>query len=134
MCVIERERSQCTNCVFFEQFPSQYCCCLLTGPLFIMNLEKVSDEEKLQICRKYFIGGFFCLPFLWLVNSLWFFREAFLTKNANPMLRRYVGVSIVGTIIWTGVVILWTSVFQTQRSHWLPFSDYISVTIPVGQE
>ncbi|NXO00340.1 PEN2 secretase, partial [Rhinopomastus cyanomelas] len=42
-----------------------------------MNLERVSNEEKLELCRKYYLGGFLLLPFLWLVNVLWFFREAF---------------------------------------------------------
>ncbi|NWZ16906.1 PEN2 secretase, partial [Agelaius phoeniceus] len=43
-----------------------------------MNLERISNEEKLQLCRKYYLGGFLLLPFLWLVNVLWFFRDAFL--------------------------------------------------------
>uniref|UniRef100_A0A8D2M2H8 Gamma-secretase subunit PEN-2 n=1 Tax=Zonotrichia albicollis TaxID=44394 RepID=A0A8D2M2H8_ZONAL len=43
-----------------------------------MNLERVSNEEKLQLCRKYYLGGFLLLPFLWLVNVVWFFRPAFL--------------------------------------------------------
>uniref|UniRef100_A0A2K5E4T6 Gamma-secretase subunit PEN-2 n=1 Tax=Aotus nancymaae TaxID=37293 RepID=A0A2K5E4T6_AOTNA len=43
-----------------------------------MNLERVSNEEKLNLCRKYYLGGFAFLPFLWLVNIFWFFREAFL--------------------------------------------------------
>ncbi|NXH16103.1 PEN2 secretase, partial [Bucco capensis] len=42
-----------------------------------MNLERVSNEAKLELCRKYYLGGFALLPFLWLVNVLWFFREAF---------------------------------------------------------
>lgn len=42
-----------------------------------MNLERVPNEEKLQLCRKYYLGGFALLPFLWLVNVTWFFKEAF---------------------------------------------------------
>ncbi|TKC45922.1 hypothetical protein EI555_005182 [Monodon monoceros] len=48
------------------------------GPSATMNLERVSNEEKLNLCRKYYLGGFAFLPFLWLVNIFWFFREAFL--------------------------------------------------------
>lgn len=83
-----------------------------------MNLERVPNEEKLNLCRKYYLGksvkilmncvplyiehvqftnidsilsffflcvksclyptgGFAFLPFLWLVNVVWFFKEAF---------------------------------------------------------
>ena len=97
-----------------------------------MDLNKASEEEKVTICRKYFIGGFFLLPFFWLVNSLWFFREAFLRKDANPKIRRYVGGSMIGTLVWTAVLIVWTVVFQTQRAKWLPFVDYITLTVPNG--
>ncbi|KYO39349.1 gamma-secretase subunit PEN-2 isoform A [Alligator mississippiensis] len=31
-----------------------------------MNLERVPNEEKLNLCRKYYLGGFALLPFLWL--------------------------------------------------------------------
>lgn len=97
-----------------------------------MDLSKASEEEKLKICRKYFIGGFFLLPFFWLVNSVWFFREAFMRKDANPKIRRYVGGSMIGTLVWTTVLIVWTVVFQTQRARWLPFVDYITITVPDG--
>ena len=99
---------------------------------FAMDLSKASEEEKLRICRKYFIGGFFLLPFFWLVNSMWFFREAFMKKNPNPKIRRYVGGSMIGTLVWTTVLIVWTVVFQTQRAKWLPFVDYITLTVPDG--
>ena len=97
-----------------------------------MDLSKAKDEEMLEICRKYFIGGFFILPFLWLVNSVWFFKEAFIRKDSNPKIRRYVGGSIIGTVVWTAVLIVWTVVFQTQRSKWLPAVDYITITLPSG--
>uniref|UniRef100_A0A8C2WEH7 Gamma-secretase subunit PEN-2 n=1 Tax=Cyclopterus lumpus TaxID=8103 RepID=A0A8C2WEH7_CYCLU len=43
-----------------------------------MNLERVPNEEKLTLCRKYYLGGYAFLPFLWLVNVVWFFKEAFM--------------------------------------------------------
>ncbi|KRZ97557.1 RNA exonuclease 1 -like protein [Trichinella sp. T8] len=45
-----------------------------------MNLEKISDKDKLRLCRIYFYGGFGMLPLLWIVNSMWFFYQAFLRK------------------------------------------------------
>ncbi|XP_078286406.1 gamma-secretase subunit PEN-2 [Rhinoraja longicauda] len=52
-----------------------------------MNLERVSNEEKLNLCRKYYLGGFALLPFLWLVNSVWFFREAFTKPQFNEQVQ-----------------------------------------------
>lgn len=72
-----------------------------------MDLRRVKDDYKLELCRKYYIGefitnarskldygcplitlesmdvlfisgGFALLPFLWFVNSVWFFKEAFI--------------------------------------------------------
>lgn len=97
-----------------------------------MNLGKVKEEEKIAISRKYFVGGFFFLPLLWIVNSVWFFKEAF-KKNGNQLIRRYVMGSILGTTIWIAIVVLWTSIFQTQRPKWGAFADYISLTVPYGK-
>ena len=98
-----------------------------------MNLDKVSQEEKVKICKKYFKIGCFLLPFVWLVNIVWFFKEAFLKKPSDPTIRRYVGASIIGTVIWTAGVIVWTVVYQTQRASWGVGGDYISVIVPIGR-
>lgn len=61
-----------------------------------MDLAKVPGERKLYLCQWYFRGnlisrfayqfcnfffvivaGFAFLPFLWAVNAIWFFPEAF---------------------------------------------------------
>lgn len=97
-----------------------------------MNLEKVSEEEKVAISRKYFIGGFFFLPFLWLVNGAWFLKDAF-KRNGNHLIRRYVAGSIMGTVVWVAIVVVWISVYQTQRANWGSFADYISLTVPYGK-
>ena len=75
----------------------------------------MKNEDKLELCRKYwlgwfknyiflqtiimiqkiasivvyicyiflffFSGGFAFLPFLWFINSIWFFRDAFLAES-----------------------------------------------------
>ena len=97
-----------------------------------MNLEKASEEEKVSVSRKYFIGGFFFLPVLWLVNCVWFLKEA-LKKNGNQMIRRYVAWSMLGTLIWIAVIVTWVSVYQTKRASWGAFGDYISLTVPYGK-
>ncbi|KAJ8967026.1 hypothetical protein NQ314_003143 [Rhamnusium bicolor] len=42
-----------------------------------MDLAKVPNEKKLYLCRWYFRVGFALLPFVWTVNVIWFFNEAF---------------------------------------------------------
>ena len=98
-----------------------------------MQLAKLSDADKLNICRKYFIIGCFLLPMVWLMNVVWFLREAFFRKNAPPGLRRYVGGSLIGFLVWLAVFVVWVSVYQTQRPHWNAFGDYISFTVPLGK-
>ena len=43
----------------------------------MVSLEKKSPEERLNICRKYYLGGFAFLPLLWLINAIWFYKQAF---------------------------------------------------------
>ncbi len=47
----------------------------------MVNLNKLSDKDKLDLCRKYYLAGFFFLPFMWIVNFVWFFSNAF-KRNA----------------------------------------------------
>ncbi|XP_061453071.1 gamma-secretase subunit PEN-2 [Rhineura floridana] len=99
-----------------------------------MNLERVSNEEKLSLCRKYYLGGFALLPFLWLVNVFWFFREAFLvpTYTEQLQIKRYVQRSAVGLLFWVIVLTTWISIFQARRAEWGELGDYLSFTIPLG--
>ncbi|XP_067874711.1 gamma-secretase subunit PEN-2 [Heterodontus francisci] len=99
-----------------------------------MNLERVSNEDKLDLCRKYYLGGFALLPFLWLVNVVWFFREAFLKPqfNEQPQIRKYVKWSAVGLLLWIAALTTWISIYQTLRPDWGAVGDYISFTIPLG--
>ena len=148
------EMVHATNFVFFELQPLLYIppihtCARVqrwsTVPDFVfkvkpgteayerdMNLEKVSKEEKLNLSRKYFYIGLACAPFVWLANAVWFFREAFFKEDPPKGLRRYVLMSMVGTLIWTVVFVLWTIVYQTQRAKWGAFGDYISFWAPKG--
>lgn len=98
-----------------------------------MNLARATEEEKVKICRKYFIVGWFLLPFVWLVNVVWFFKLAFITKPTHPVIRRYVLGSLLGVVVWTLLVIGWTVLYQTQRPNWGDAGDYISVVVPYGR-
>ncbi|CDI98705.1 presenilin enhancer 2 [Echinococcus multilocularis] len=39
--------------------------------------------DRLRICKIYFFAGIAFLPFLWLVNVVWFFRDAFFGPPSN---------------------------------------------------
>nr|AEF33369.1 putative gamma-secretase subunit pen-2 [Crassostrea ariakensis] len=99
-----------------------------------MDLAKVKDEDKLNLCRKYYIGGFAFLPFLWFVNSIWFFREAFLKPEyqQQKQIKTYVIRSMIGTAIWIAIITTWVVLFQTNRVAWGITADKISFLIPKG--
>lgn len=41
-----------------------------------MNMRKMSEEDRLNVCRKYAYGSLLALPWLGLVNLVWFWRVA----------------------------------------------------------
>ncbi|KAI8433478.1 hypothetical protein MSG28_015513 [Choristoneura fumiferana] len=43
-----------------------------------MDINRLPNEKKLQLCRWYFKVGCIFLPFVWAVNAVWFFKEAFM--------------------------------------------------------
>ena len=98
-----------------------------------MNLDQVSPEEQIKICRKYFIIGCFGLPFVWLVNSIWFFRQAFIRKGSPRKMKMYLLGSMIGFLVWTLVFIVWTVVYQTQRVFWGDAGVRISFVVPAGK-
>lgn len=104
------------------------------GSSATMNLERVSNEEKLNLCRKYYLGGFAFLPFLWLVNIFWFFREAFLAPayTEQSQIKGYVWRSAVGFLFWVIILATWITIFQIYRPRWGALGDYLSFTIPLG--
>ncbi|KAH3702540.1 hypothetical protein DPMN_077564 [Dreissena polymorpha] len=100
-----------------------------------MDLKRVKNDEKLNLCRKYYLGGFALLPFLWFVNSVWFFQEAFFKPQYEEQrqIRTYVIRSIIGSIIWIGVIVTWVTIFQLKRADWGATADYMSMVIPKGE-
>ncbi|XP_013397554.1 gamma-secretase subunit PEN-2 [Lingula anatina] len=99
-----------------------------------MDLQKMKVEDKVELCKKYFYGGFALLPFLWVVNFVWFFKEAFIKQHyeQQQQIRSYVIKSLIGAIIWTAIFITWVTLFQLYRASWGATADYISFIIPRG--
>jgi presenilin enhancer 2 len=100
-----------------------------------MDLRKVSDQDKLQLCRRYFVIGFAFLPFLWFVNIVWFFKYAFYVKHfeGQKKMRYYLTGSLIGFLVWFIGLAVWISVYQKNRASWGATGDMISFLIPLGE-
>uniref|UniRef100_A0A1B6J8L5 Gamma-secretase subunit PEN-2 n=1 Tax=Homalodisca liturata TaxID=320908 RepID=A0A1B6J8L5_9HEMI len=99
-----------------------------------MDLAKMKNDKKLYLCRWYFRAGFAFLPFVWLVNAVWFFEEAFKKPpyEEQKCIQKYVVMSGIGAALWAIVIAVWIYMFQTHRTEWGEMGDYISFIIPTG--
>ncbi|KAJ8956356.1 hypothetical protein NQ318_015094 [Aromia moschata] len=99
-----------------------------------MDLTKVPNERKLYLCRWYFKAGFALLPFVWAVNTVWFFNEAFRKPayEEQKHIKKYVILSAIGSFVWLVILITWITVFQVNRVKWGEYADDMSFIIPVG--
>ncbi|KAI9342168.1 gamma-secretase aspartyl protease complex, presenilin enhancer-2 subunit [Pilaira anomala] len=95
------------------------------------KLEKMSSEEHVSISKKMFYGGFAFLPFLWLVNFLYFFKTS-KQPNAPPALKKYIYFSLTGCLVWFVILTSWYSLFINKRIAWGQAADRITVVIPKG--
>ena len=101
-----------------------------------LSSPKVTPEDKVNLCRKYFFLGFALLPFLWGVNAVWFLREAFFKRPEYPeqkILKRYVLASGFGAGVFLVGFVSWIVVFSQHRAEWGAMADWISFNIPTGQ-
>ncbi|KAK2175747.1 hypothetical protein NP493_711g03013 [Ridgeia piscesae] len=99
-----------------------------------MDLTRTNNKTKLAMCRKYYFGGFAFLPFLWCINAIWFFKEAF-TMPPYPQqakIKQYVIRSAIGAVLWLAVIIAWIVIFQVNRAAWGATADSMSFIIPKG--
>ncbi|XP_021951174.1 gamma-secretase subunit pen-2-like [Folsomia candida] len=100
-----------------------------------MDLSKVKDEVKRDLCRRYFFYGLAFLPFLWAVNAVWFYKEAF-KRSPFPEqkeIRKYSILSGLGAIIWIIILGTWVIVYQTNRASWGELGDDLSFILPQGR-
>ena len=95
---------------------------------------KVTNQDKLDLCRKYFFIGFAFLPFLWAVNAVWFAKEAFYRPPypEQTQIKRFVIFSGIGSLTWLIGLIGWMCVFISKRAEWGEFGDWLSFNIPTG--
>ncbi|ORE06426.1 presenilin enhancer 2 [Rhizopus microsporus var. microsporus] len=95
------------------------------------RLEKMSFEEHVSISKKMFYGGFAFLPFLWLVNFMYFYKTSQL-PNAPSELKKYIYLSLTGCITWFILLTTWYAIFVNKRIAWSTDVDGITVVIPKG--
>ncbi|KAL0081385.1 gamma-secretase aspartyl protease complex, presenilin enhancer-2 subunit [Phycomyces blakesleeanus] len=95
------------------------------------KLDKMSNDELITISKKMFYGGFAFLPFLWLVNVMYFFTMC-RKSTAPPALRKYVLMSLAGCILSFIALTTWYAVFVNKRVQWGQSADTITVVIPKG--
>ncbi|KAL7061268.1 hypothetical protein AAHC03_09926 [Spirometra sp. Aus1] len=83
-------------------------------------METAAQCGRLRICRIYFYAGLAFLPFFWLVNSIWFFRDAFLSESTpdRRQFRLFVSLSIVGALLWFAGLLTWNLIYQSYRPSW----------------
>ncbi|RUS78844.1 hypothetical protein EGW08_013386 [Elysia chlorotica] len=100
-----------------------------------MDLRRVNNAEKLVMCRRYYLGGFLVLPFLWLINSVWFFKEAFMKPQytEQAQIKSYVIRSMIGCVVWLAALITWITIFQLKRVDWGTVGDDLLIVIPHGR-
>ena len=100
-----------------------------------LSRARISDADKLGLCKKYFFLGFAFLPFLWGINAIWFFNEAFVRKPEFPeqkSMKKYVVISGTLSTICLAALITWMAIFTNYRSQWGEIGDYLSFNIPTG--
>ena len=54
-----------------------------------MDINRMKPEERLILCRKYFYFGLAFLPFLWLVNTIWFGHFVFIQKGVPKIKKSF---------------------------------------------
>ncbi|CAG7716045.1 unnamed protein product [Allacma fusca] len=89
----------------------------------------------MYLCRWYYLAGFLFLPFLWAINSFWFYHEAFKKPPFQEQkdIKTYVIRSAIGASIWFIGLLAWIITFQINRSSWGELGDQLSFVIPTGR-
>ncbi|CAB3233458.1 unnamed protein product [Arctia plantaginis] len=100
-----------------------------------MDLNRLPNDEKLQLCKWYFKVGCLLLPFVWAVNAVWFFRDAFMKPQYEEQkeIKKYVVMSGCGAIAWGLILGVWILIFQLQRVSWGATGDALSFIVPLGR-
>ncbi|RUS22959.1 gamma-secretase aspartyl protease complex, presenilin enhancer-2 subunit [Endogone sp. FLAS-F59071] len=95
------------------------------------SIDKLPPTELLWMAKRMFWGGFAFLPFLWLVNFIYLW-PATKRDNAPKELKKYLYMSLIGSIVWFVILSTWFGLFVNMRIAWGAAADMITVVIPKG--
>ena len=93
----------------------------------------MSPEEKIRVCRMYWLLGLALLPLVWIVNVVWFFKEAFLKSDPIPEIRMYVIRSALGAVVYMAAIITWIAIYQEYSGEWGETAWKLALVIPNGK-
>lgn len=99
----------------------------------MVKLDKLSREEKIKICRTYWLLGLPLLPLVWVINVCWFFKEAFLKPDPIPEIRSYVIRSALGAVFYLAGIIAWVVAYQRYRGDWGETAWKLALYVPLGK-
>uniref|UniRef100_A0AC34RJT4 Gamma-secretase subunit PEN-2 n=1 Tax=Panagrolaimus sp. JU765 TaxID=591449 RepID=A0AC34RJT4_9BILA len=99
-----------------------------------LHLQNLRRRDQLALCKKYFYIGCALLPFVWLVNFIWFFKVAYKDETFHQQreIRKYVTLSLIGSLVWGVLLLIWNGYFHYFRREYAQYFDYLSFTFPVG--
>jgi len=84
-----------------------------------------------MVAKRMFLGGFFLLPWLWLVN--WIYLRNYIKRAACPSeVRYYVRGSLLGFLISLALVASWAIYYFVQHNQMGVVADSLAVFIPRG--
>ncbi|KAG4086560.1 gamma-secretase aspartyl protease complex, presenilin enhancer-2 subunit [Neocallimastix lanati (nom. inval.)] len=94
--------------------------------------KNMSEQEILSISKKMFYGGFAFLPWLWLVNWIYFNPVLKQRPGLSEQIHFYVKWSFIGAAIWIVLLATWVIIFQTTRTKFGSSLDRFYVSVPKG--
>ncbi|KAI9204014.1 gamma-secretase aspartyl protease complex, presenilin enhancer-2 subunit [Polychytrium aggregatum] len=98
----------------------------------MVKIDKMKDPEILKIARTYFFVGLAFLPWLWLINFLYIFPIIRKRPSLDRQIVRYVWMSLAGSIVWLVILLVWITLYLTQRNRYGTIADAIAINIPIG--
>ena len=94
------------------------------------NAEELTNKKAKRIIKILFVGGFFCLPVLWMM-LIWFLFN-YISPTVNYR-NKYIIICCVLLIIDFTILMIWNLVYQNNWFKWGATGDALSVNNYKGQ-
>lgn len=93
--------------------------------------EQLTPDKMKLIAKRLFIGGFFLLPFLWLVN-VFYFRRYYKHPSTPEVVKQYVRYSLGAFVAVQVVWLAWVVLYYAQHDAWGAAGDFLTVVVPTA--